>query len=215
VRLRERLKTLTNYGTVAAILKIGYLERIQDLLVVQSLKDHSSDLINYLGHLATDSTITVANSQCVGTIFEVLNTQILYLGELRKVYLNILMQVLDFKDAADLHNVILQLLRKWIIESPADAFPTIKEKCALALKFMALESYGNSQLFESYLNLVADIYEEDSLQGSELTVKLEPVFLVGTQASNPVLYARFADILDRSLPELPSIRLSYILGTIN
>ena len=214
-RLKDRLKstsTLSSVSSIGAVLKSVYLEQLANSAISSLIREHVFDLVSLLGTLVSDPNSSTTKSDCIETILRILNHQISYLGELRKSFINIMFQIIDQPQANNTHRVILKILRKWTLEIQTEAFPTLKEKCSVAAKMISFQEYTDSSLFDEYMTLVADIYEEESLNRSELTVRLEPVFLAGLQMKNQEIRYRFAGILDKSLPEKVSSRLSYILG---
>src|SRR6201999_3611697 len=67
-------------------------------------------------------------------------------------------------------------------------------------------------LFNQYLNLVYDIYMDSSLRRTDLTVRLEPSFLIGCRSQDRDIRQKFIDLLDASIPKGIMARLVYILG---
>jgi transformation/transcription domain-associated protein len=226
-RLHDRLKQMNNVPIISCLLKVGYMTRLQVSTASNLIRSHLNELMNLLQHLVNEmlsnagtnpsapSDLPSVPSVHIETLITVLNSQMLYLGELRKQFLQILGQIVDSKEARHLHPVILDLLRRWTIQSTGEAFPTVKEQSTLAVKMVILENHGNLALFEEYMNLVADIYEEDSLSRTEMTVRLEHVFLAGMRMVNAEIRNRYAVILDKSIPESVQSRIRYILGIQN
>jgi len=65
------------------------------------------------------------------------------------------------------------------------------------------------------LDLVIRIYEDSKITRTELTVRLEHAFLVGTRAQDVNMRNRFMTIFDRSLTRTASARLVYVLTSQN
>ena len=211
-RLRDRLKSVTSFSSVGAVLKAVYFDRIKSPGITSLLREHLADLVGLLGSLVADSSSLVTKAEGIETVLRILNHQISSLGESRKTMIGIMLQIVEQPQANQLHRVLLDILRKWTLEVQTEAFPTLKEKCGLACRMIAFQEYSDATLFDEYMSLVADIYEVESLNRTELTVRLEPVFLAGTRMKNQFIRNRFAYILDKSLPEKVSTRLAYILG---
>ncbi|KAG0250123.1 hypothetical protein BGZ95_007299, partial [Linnemannia exigua] len=83
---------------------------------------------------------------------------------------------------------------------------------SLMFKMMCLESRGDKKLVEDFLELVVTIYNDPSFARSELTVRLEQAFLMGTRSDNPKLRNQFAEIFDRSIGRSLYTRLTYVIG---
>ena len=215
VRLKERLKSASSFSFVASVLNAVYFNYINKPTIAALVREHIMELMNLVGMLVVDGSNLVTKSDGVETILRILNHQITHLGDMRKNFFTIIFQIIDNPQASQLHKVLLDILRVWTLGAQREAFPTLKEKCGVAAKLVALQNYNDTALFDDYMSLVADIYENQSLARTELTVRLEPIFLAGTKLNNMDLRDRFLSILDISLPEKVSLRLSYILGGQN
>jgi len=119
----------------------------------------------------------------------------------------------ESRECIPLHKLILQIVRKWTMKN-YESFPTIKEKSTIAAKMACFEHFDPKN-YEDYMELVADIYEDESLARTEITVRLENVFLAGTRLSKIETRNRFSRILDKSIPESIQARMKYILGVQN
>jgi transformation/transcription domain-associated protein len=185
--------------------------------ISSSLRPHIPDLVKLLQKLVSDTTQDWSQKETienVSILIQTLNSQILYLGELRKSFLAAIASIAEQKDASALHRVILEVLRKWVLDPTNEGFPTMKEKANLALKLSGLKSHADTALFHSYMSFVAEIYEAGHLNRTEITVRLETVFLEGTQSQDRELRSRFLKLLNESIPVHMATRLSYILGNI-
>ena len=217
LRVHEKLKSETNIALVTCFLKVAYLDHISVSSISSSLRTHIPELVKILQNLVNETSVSNDWSrqglvENITVLIHSLNSQILYLGELRKPYLEIMGSITKQKDAAALHQVILDILKKWILDPANEGFPTMKEKATLALKMFVLKNHPDKSLFDSYMLFVADVYEADHLNRTEITVRLESVFLEGTKSANKELRYRFLKLLHDSIPKEMPIRLSYILG---
>ncbi|KAI8897674.1 hypothetical protein BC833DRAFT_539959 [Globomyces pollinis-pini] len=227
-KLHEKLKVMINIDAIAVLLKSAYYKRIENQIAAQSIRVHLADLAKLLQTLVSDTylkqlqnladpnqppvTDDYSNAEIV---MLVLNTQMLYLGELRKQFIGTLLQILENAKLQPLHQAILKITRGWILETPNEAFPSVKEKSAIVVKMFIFKAHGNTSLFEEYMQFVAEIYEEKSLSRTEITVRLEHVFLEGLKLGNPNLRHRFASIFDQSVPHSIQVRMSYVLRIQN
>ncbi|KAJ3022967.1 hypothetical protein HKX48_004725 [Thoreauomyces humboldtii] len=152
-------------------------------------------------------------SRLLVMLLDLLKHRVSHMGDHRKAFLQALVQLMDFSTDPDLLRTILSMIRHWVIGG-AESFPTPREKSNLLARMMVC-SEKDQALLEEYLDLVAVIYSTPAFAQSELTVKLEQAFLLGTKNINPVVRRRFADIFDRSIPRSLSVRLGYVLGVQN
>ncbi|KAJ3373226.1 hypothetical protein HDU91_000939 [Kappamyces sp. JEL0680] len=218
-KIHDNLKTGINVDMTTCFLRNAYFARVSDPSVSQSLRPHLAELAKLLQRLVEENAsgeVLVGNAiENIKILVLILDSQMLYLGEIRKSYLSAVSLVLERKETAPLHRLVLDLLRRWLLESAGEGFPTLKEKANLAIKMFALKGHADAGLYEDYMNFVADVYEEGHLAKSELTVRLETVFLEGTKLSNPAIRTRFMTILDQSVPNTMQSRLKYVLAQQN
>lgn len=143
-----------------------------------------------------------------------LKKRVSYLGDQRRWFLTCLTQLIEKSPEVQLLHNILDMLREWTLDRK-EAFPTTKEKAALLVKMMSLETRNNEKLLEDFLEVVVKIYSNPSFARSELTVRLEQAFLLGTRSSNPQIRSQFMKIFDRSISRKLFTRLNYMLGEQN
>ncbi|KAI8643328.1 hypothetical protein BD408DRAFT_342632 [Parasitella parasitica] len=137
-----------------------------------------------------------------------------HLGDQRRWFLTCLIQLIEKSPDVQLLRNILDMLSEWVL-GKAEPIPTIKEKAGLLGKMMTIESRNNTQLTEDFLSLVLKIYSDSAFARSELTVRMEHAFLLGTRNDNPVIRAQFMKIFDESIGQSLPARLNYILGVQN
>ncbi|KAL4999408.1 hypothetical protein BDV10DRAFT_193620 [Aspergillus recurvatus] len=121
--------------------------------------------------------------------------------ELRRPFLSLCTKVLD-------------MVETWIFKS-TESWPTLKEKTAVLHKMLLFEHRQSPEMLHKFLDLVIRIYEDSKITRTELTVRLEHAFLIGTRAKDVEMRNRFMTIFDRSLTRLASSRLSYVLTCQN
>lgn len=143
-----------------------------------------------------------------------LKRRISHLGDQRRWFFTCLIQLIEKSPDVQLLHAILDMLAEWTLDK-TETFPTVKEKAGLLVKMMSLESRNNTRLTEDFLDLVLKIYSNPSFARSELTVRLEQAFLVGTRNRNPQIRSQFMRIFDRSISRTLYTRLNYILGVQN
>ncbi|KAF5015887.1 hypothetical protein F66182_12610, partial [Fusarium sp. NRRL 66182] len=74
---------------------------------------------------------------------------------------------------------------------------------------LLFETRPDQTMLKKFLNLVIRIYEDNKITRTELTVRLEHAFLIGTRAQDVEMRNRFITIFDKSLTRTASSRLSY------
>ncbi|KAI8368238.1 uncharacterized protein BYT42DRAFT_123486 [Radiomyces spectabilis] len=143
-----------------------------------------------------------------------LRKRISHLGDQRRWFLTCLIQLIEKSPRVDLLRTILDMLSEWTL-GKTETFPTIKEKSGLLVKMMSVEQRNDPKLIEDFLHLVIQIYSNPAFARSELTVRLEQAFLLGTRNSNPRIRTQFMRIFDRSVSRPLYTRLNYIFGVQN
>ncbi|OBZ88491.1 Transcription-associated protein 1 [Choanephora cucurbitarum] len=181
----------------------GIVKILQLLTKEHTLPSHSTSSIPY------DSQVSLLISG-----LSLLKKRIVYLGDQRRWFLTCLIQLIEKSPDATLLRNILDILSEWVLEK-TDPIPTIKEKAGLLGKMMTIETRQNAKLTEDFLMLVLKIYSNPNFARSELTVRMEQAFLLGTRNENPKIRAQFMSIFDKSVGQLLPLRLNYILGIQN
>jgi transformation/transcription domain-associated protein len=136
------------------------------------------------------------------------------LGEQRRPFLSVLASLVEKSHNLKLCLKVLDMVETWIFHSN-ETFPTLKEKTAVLHKMLLFEARSDQTLLRKFLELVIRIYEDPKITRTELTVRLEHAFLIGTRAQDVDMRNRFMGIFDRSLTRSASTRLSYVLTSQN
>ncbi|KAF7507630.1 hypothetical protein GJ744_010300 [Endocarpon pusillum] len=145
---------------------------------------------------------------------DLLSARMSHLGDQRRPFLSVLASLVEKSYNAELCNKVLDMVEKWIFDSE-ESWPTLKEKHAVLLKMLLFENRPDQSLLKRFLQLVIRIYDDPKITRTELTVRLEHAFLIGTRAADVELRNRFMAIFDRSLSRTASSRLSYVLTLQN
>ena len=145
---------------------------------------------------------------------DLLSARMSNLGEQRRPFLSVLASLVEKSYNVELCNKVLDMVEKWIFDSN-ESWPTLKEKHAVLLKMLLFENRLDQSLLGRFLQLVIRIYDDPKITRTELTVRLEHAFLIGTRAADVELRNRFMAIFDRSLSRTASSRLSYVLTLQN
>lgn len=141
---------------------------------------------------------------------ELISVRMAFLGDQRRPFLSVLAQLVERSHNVDICSKVLSMVETWIFHS-TDSWPTLKEKTAVLHKMLLFESRSNQTMLKKFLDLVIRIYEDSKITRTELTVRLEHAFLIGTRAQDVEVRNRFMTIFDRSLTRTASARLNYVL----
>ena len=145
---------------------------------------------------------------------DILSMRMQTLGDRRRAFLSILATLVERSGNVKLCEKVLSMVEIWVFDS-SEPWPTLKEKTAVLHKMLAFENRSDPTLLHEFLDLVIRIYEDPRVTRTELTVRLEHAFLVGTRAQDVEMRQRFMDIFDKSLQRTISSRLLYILVSQN
>ncbi|OJJ48997.1 hypothetical protein ASPZODRAFT_1370320 [Penicilliopsis zonata CBS 506.65] len=145
---------------------------------------------------------------------ELISVRMSHLGEQRRPFLSVLAQLVERSHNVKLCSKVLGMVETWIFHS-TESWPTLKEKTAVLHKMLLFESRTDQTMLKKFLDLVIRIYEDSKITRTELTVRLEHAFLIGTRAQDVEMRNRFMTIFDRSLTRLANSRLSYVLTCQN
>ena len=147
-------------------------------------------------------------------VIDIISSRMDDLGDQRRPFLSVLASLVERSPNSKLCEKILDLVESWVFDS-SHAFPTLKEKNAVLHKMLLFETRSDSSLLHKFLDLVIRIYEDPKITRTELTVRLEHAFLIGTRAVDVDVRNRFMSIFDRSLTKTASARLIYVLTQQN
>ena len=140
---------------------------------------------------------------------EILAARIEVLGEQRRPFLSALAQLVERSQSKDVCMKVLDLAEQWIFHS--DGVPTLKEKVAVLSKMFVFENRSDTSLLSRFFELVIRVYEDPKVTRTELTVRLENAFLIGTRAQDVEMRNRFLTIFDKHISRSPNSRLDYLL----
>ena len=145
---------------------------------------------------------------------EILSCRMSQLGENRRPFLIVLASLVERSTSNRLCLKILDLVETWIFHSN-ESLPSLKEKTAVLHKMLLFEHRADPILLTKFLELVIKIYENSKVTRSELTVRMEHAFLIGTRAQDVEMRNRFMTIFHRSLSCTASSRLNYVVSAQN
>ena len=136
------------------------------------------------------------------------------LGDNRRPFLSVLATLVEKSQSNSLCLKILDMVEAWVFRSEG-SWPTLKEKTAVLHKMLTFENRTDQTLLIKFLELVIRIYEDPTVTRTELTVRMEHAFLIGTRAQDVDMRNRFMAIFDKSQSKTASARLSYIITSQN
>ncbi|BGP49947.1 transcription-associated protein 1 [Rhodotorula kratochvilovae] len=208
----EGLRAMTNLPAVILILQSWSKvepERIDAFIpalirvFTRYLKEHTAS--------ATVVSSVDPNLRLLVSSLDVLRQRVSHLGEQRRWFLSGIVQLVEKSSNIDVCRFLLQMVRKWVFDKD-EPFPTLKEKAGILAKMTAFENRNSEALQKDFLNLILDLYTDPALARSELTLRLEPAFLMGCKVRDPVIRSKFLATFDKSLSTGLFSRLHYILG---
>ncbi|KAK3945124.1 hypothetical protein QBC46DRAFT_435929 [Diplogelasinospora grovesii] len=136
------------------------------------------------------------------------------LGDNRRPFLSVIATLVEKSLHVALCEKVLEMVEHWVFRSEG-TWPTLKEKTAVLHKMLTFEHRSDPAMLMKFLDLVIRIYEDPKITRTELTVRMEHAFLIGTRAQDVEMRNRFMAIFDRSLSKTASARLSYVILSQN
>lgn len=220
--ISENLRNADELRNTSWVILRGSLSMLKSVaqVVPERIEPFSTYLMKLLVRLAKDHIQSSPSTpgfettvRLVTTILEISHISVAHLGEQRKALLSALSIMVEKSKSGGLCRYMLDIARDWVMNK-RDPYPTMKEKAALLQKMAAFEMRGErgEALFNSYLELIYDIYTDPSLRRTDLTTRLEQPFLLGCRATDIAIRERFVDLIDVSIPRPLYNRLTYILG---
>lgn len=163
---------------------------------------------------ALDAREMEISTELILKAIEIISLRMITLGEQRRPFLSVLASLVERSQNTKLCEKILSMVETWIFDSN-EPWPTLKEKTAVLHKMLLFEARLDPTLLHKFLDLVIRVYEDPKITRTELTVRLEHAFLVGTRAQDVEMRNRFMNIFDRSLAKTAHSRLVYIITSQN
>ena len=145
---------------------------------------------------------------------DVISMRMDVLGDNRRPFLSVLATLVEKSLSNSLCLKILDMVEHWVFRSEG-SWPTLKEKTAVLHKMLTFESRPDQSLLMKFLDLVIRIYEDPKITRTELTVRMEHAFLIGTRAQDVDMRNRFMAIFDKSQSKTASARLNYVIAVQN
>ncbi|AGO14186.1 AaceriAER393Cp [[Ashbya] aceris (nom. inval.)] len=146
-------------------------------------------------------------------VFYLLSMKISVLGDARRPFLSTVALLIDRSMDQRFLQKIVTVARNWVFTN--DIFPTVKEKAAILTKMLAFEIRGEPSLCKQFYQIILELFENKNFNNSELTVRMEQPFLVGTRVSDISIRKKLMSILDSSLEKDIRERLYYVIRDQN
>lgn len=136
------------------------------------------------------------------------------LGDQRRIFLSLLAQLIERSLDKNTLEKIINIVKGWVF-SHTELFPTTKEKAAILAKMMVFEIRGEPTLSKEFYQIIVDIFETDTFSNTELTVRMEQPFLVGTRSADVAIRHKLMSLLNKSLEKDINKRLYYVIKEQN
>lgn len=200
--------------------------RIDDALLQSIMKafgklcrDHASNQNNTAkDEPSTDQAGAVLEARSatklLSMILDIASVRISHLNDQRRVFLSLYAQLIERSLDKDLCLRMVAIARNWVF-SKTDLFPTTKEKAAILSKMVVFEARGDKELTKRFYEILIDIYTNPSTSRSDLAVRMEPSFMVGTRLETIEIRQKLMNILNDSLDDNALKRLNYIIADQN
>ncbi|WFD31947.1 transcription-associated protein 1 [Malassezia sp. CBS 17886] len=165
----------------------------------------------HLGGAAGGSAAGDGTLRLLRMVLSLLRTRISHMGDQRRWFLSAVVQLVEKSTSVELAHFLLAMMRTWILEV-REPFPTVKEKAGILVKMLCFEQRNDAPLFCAFLQLILEIYRDPALARSELTARLESVFLLGCRNADAAVRGEFIRLFDHALTRSLSARLQHLLG---
>ena len=189
---------------------MGFTSQAQQVAMAQAHR--SSDAPS--GPNPQEAMVAEVTEQLILKIIDILASRVAQLNDHRRPFLTTLTTLIEKSPRTSICSKIVDLVSKYVLDID-QVFPTLKEKNAVVLKMMTFEQRSDPTLFEKFLEIVVSIYEDPKITRTELAVRLEPAFLIGTRAQNIDMRNRFMSLFDRHLSRSANKRLTYLICAQN
>lgn len=153
-------------------------------------------------------------TKLLGMVLDIASVRISHLNDQRRIFLSLYAQLIERSLDKDLCLRMIAIARNWVF-SKTDLFPTTKEKAAILSKMMVFEARGDKELTKEFYEILIDIYTNPATSRSDLAVRMEPSFMVGTRLENIEIRQKLMSILNSSLDDNALKRLNYIIADQN
>lgn len=147
-------------------------------------------------------------------VLDIGSVRISFLNDQRRPFLNFCAQLIDRSNDKTIGLRMIEIARNWVF-SKTDHFPTTKEKAAILSKMIVYEIRGESELSKKFFEILIDIYTNPLTARTELSMRMEVSFMLGTKISDIELRQKLMKILNDSLDDSATKRLTYVISGQN
>lgn len=204
----------------------AHINQVMKALQSKLAREHVAHWQAIAGQSSSVGTARPGDSEIVGVMtphdlmiqtdiifkaIEILSIRMEVLGDNRRLFLSVLATLVEKSQSNHLCLKILEMVEGWVFNSGNSSWPTLKEKTAVLHKMLTFENRSDDTLLSKFLELVIRIYEEPKITRTELSVRMEDAFLIGTRAADVEMRNRFMAIFDRSQSKTASARLAYVI----
>ncbi|CCH58153.1 hypothetical protein TBLA_0A03540 [Henningerozyma blattae CBS 6284] len=188
-----------------------------DSLLGAAMRTFSKLCKDHLSMAQPKDAITLEEARITTKMLEkmllLLSAKISALGDSRRPFLSTVALLIDRSMDQNFLRKIVCISRKWVFNN--EIFPTVKEKAAILTKMLAFEVRGEPSLSFMFYEIILDLFGQNNFVNSEITVRMEQPFLMGTRVQDTSLRKKFMTILDNSLERDIKERLYYIFRDQN
>lgn len=136
------------------------------------------------------------------------------LNDQRRIFLTHFGLLLERSVDKEIGLRLIEITRHWVF-SKASHFPTMKEKATILTKMIIFEVRGDQELSKKLFEILIDIYTDPLTSRTELSSRMESLFMLGTRTSQVDIRRRLMDILNSTIDENALKRLNYIISGQN
>lgn len=147
-------------------------------------------------------------------ILDIGSVRISSLNEQRRIFLGFYTQLIDRSTDKEIQLRTIEIARNWVF-SKTEHFPTMKEKAMILSKMIIFEMRGDQELSKKFFEILIDIYTNPLTSRSELSMKMEMSFMLGTRVANIEIRQKLMKILNESLDNNALKRLNYVVSSQN
>lgn len=136
------------------------------------------------------------------------------LNDHRRNFLTLFGQLLERSTDAVIGTRLIEITRNWVF-SKSNHFPTVKEKATILTKMIVFEARGERELSQKFFEILIDIYTNQLTSRSELSLRMESSFMLGTKTDQVEIRQRLMEILNNSIDDNALKRLHYVIANQN
>ncbi|SCU81956.1 LANO_0B04676g1_1 [Lachancea nothofagi CBS 11611] len=204
-------------GVMLAWTLFMYFPQYIDPLLPSIMKTFSKLCKDHLATSQPKDPATLEEARITTKLLEkvlyLLSMKVASLGDARRPFLSTVALLIDRSMNQQFLKKVITIARTWVFTN--EIFPTVKEKAAILTKMLAFEVRGEPKLSRQFYEIILELFENKNFNNSEITVRMEQPFLVGTRVEDIYIRKRLMSILDDSLERDIRERLYYVIRDQN